>query len=73
MKYLYILHIIIIMFNFFIILFVINISTLLILHNKSHNLLKFNKHYLISKDKETFKPRIRFMFMDCVERKKWSN
>ncbi len=26
-----------------------------------------------SKDKETFKPRIRFMFMDCVERKKWTN
>lgn len=55
MNYLNILHIIIIMFNFFIILFVINISTLFILHNKSHNLLKFNKHYLSSKEKETWK------------------
>ena len=37
---------------------------------------KFNKLYLepvneFSKDKDKFPPRIRFMYMDCYERKKW--
>ena len=36
----------------------------------------FHKKYMepiqkFSKNKKMFSPRIRFMFMDCMERKKW--